>query len=167
MRVTLSRLAVFVRKLLGIGKLPDDFKTEVDSEGIIHLEEYVPVTFKFSGKVPGKTAKGNIRSYVGALALTNRRVLGTLSSVPKKAGRAVDHEWTAPEGSMVQASLDASGLLLDVPDISVVDPQFSGSLSLHYKSALSEEVLMRLPQRAFAFDVPAKFVYSACGVPLS
>ena len=101
MRVTLSRMAVFVRKLLGIGKLPDDFKTEVDAEGIIHLEEYVPVTFKFSGKVPGKTAKGNIRSYVGALALTNRRVLGTLSSVPKKAGRAVDHERRAGSGPLV------------------------------------------------------------------
>ena len=80
------------------------------------------MTFRFSGKVPGKTAKGNIRSYVGALALTNERVLGTLSSVPKKAGRAVDHQWNARGGSMVQATLDESGLLLDVPDISVVDP---------------------------------------------
>lgn len=165
MRVTLSRMAVFLRKLLGIGKLPDDMRAEVDSEGIIHLEEFVPVTFKFSGKVPGKTAKGNIRSYVGAVALTNRRVLGTVSSVPKKAGRAVDREWTAPEGTMVRTTLDASGLLLDVPDISVVDPQFSGSLSLHYKSPLSEEVLMRIPTRSFTFDVPPKFVYSACGVP--
>jgi hypothetical protein len=158
-------MAVVLRKMLGIGKLPDDMRTQVEAEGLIHLAEFVPVTFKFSGHVPGKVAKGNIRSYVGALALTNQRVLGALSSVPKKAGRAVDHRWSDAEGSMVKATLDESGLLLDVPDISVVQPDFSGGLSLHYKAHLSAEVLGRLPQRSFTFDVPPKFVYTACGVP--
>ena len=158
-------MPVFLRKWLGIGELPDDMQAAVEAEGVIHLAEFVPVTFRFSGHVPGKTAKGNIRSYVGALALTNRRVLGTLSSVPKKAGRAVDHQWTDAAGSMVTATLDEDGLTLDVPDISVVEPSFAGSLSLHYKTPLSDEVLTRVPQRSFAFDVPPKFVYSACGVP--
>ena len=104
-------------------------------------------------------------SYVGALVLTNRRLLGTLSTVPKKAGRAIDHEWSDDSGSMVTATLDASGLTLDVPDISVVDPSFAGSMSLHFKSALSEDVLARVPQRTLGYDVPPKFVYTACGVP--
>jgi hypothetical protein len=158
-------MAVFLRKMLGIGQLPDDMRADVEAEGLIHLAEFVAVTFRFSGRVPGKVAKGNIRSYVGALVLTNRRVLGTLSAVPKKAGRAVDHQWTDAAGSMVQATLDESGLLLDVPDMSVVQPDFSGSLSLHYKAPLTQELLASLPQRSFAFDVPPKFVYSACGVP--
>jgi hypothetical protein len=158
-------MPVFLRKWLGIGKLPDDMQVAVEAEGVIHLAEFVPVTFRFSGRVPGKTAKGNIRSYVGALALTNQRVLGTLSSVPKKAARAVDHQWTDAAGSMVTATLDEDGLTLDVPDISVVEPSFAGSLSLNYKTPLSEEVLTRVPQRSFTFDVPPKFVYSACGVP--
>jgi hypothetical protein len=158
-------MAVIVRKMLGIGGLPDDMRAAVEAEGVIHLEEFVPVTFKFSGKVPGKTAKGNFRSYVGALALTDQRVLGTLSTVPKKAGRAVDHKWRDDAGSMVEGTFDETGLTLDLPDISVVDPQFAGSLSLHFKSALSDDVLARLPERTFAFDVPPKFVYSACGVP--
>lgn len=158
-------MAVFLRKLLGIGKLPDDMRAEVDAEGVLHLAEFVPVTFRFSGHIPGKVAKSNIRSYVGALALTNQRVLGTLSSIPKKAGRAVDRRWNDAAGSMVTATLDDDGLTLDIPDISVVEPSFTGSLSLHYKTPLSEEVLMRLPQRSFTFDVPPKFVYSACGVP--
>jgi hypothetical protein len=157
-------MAVFLRKMLGIGGLPDDMRALIDGEGVLHLAEFVPVTFRFSGKVPGKTAKGNLRSYVGALALTDVRVLGTLSSVPKKAGRAVDHQWNAAAGSMVQATLDGSGLLLDVPDISVIDPSFSGSVSLHFKAPLPEDVLIRLPERSFAFDVPPKFVYVACGV---
>ncbi|MDP9168367.1 MAG: hypothetical protein M3O32_20240, partial [Actinomycetota bacterium] len=108
---------------------------------------------------------GNLSSYVGALALTRQRVLGTLSSVPKKAGRTVDHRWDAPAGSMVRASLDDSGLTLDVPDISVVNPGFVGSVSLHYKAPLSAQVLSQLPERSFVFDVPSKFVLSVCGVP--
>ena len=159
-------MAILLRRALGIGKLPDDIRAQVEAEGVMHMAEFVAVTFRFSGKVPGKTAKGNIRSYVGALVLTNKRVLGTLSSVPKKAGRSVDYQWhDSQAGSMVRATLDESGLTLDVPDISVVDPTFSGSVSLHYKAPLSQEVLMRLPQRSFAFDVPPKFVYSMCGVP--
>lgn len=158
-------MAVFLRKMLGIGSLPDDMRAQIDAEGVLHLAEFVPVTYRFSGKVPGKVAKGNLSSYVGALALTQQRVLGTLSSVPKKAGRSVDHRWNAPAGSMVEATLDETGLLLDVPDISVVDPAFTGSVSLHYKSPLSAELLADLPERSFTFDVPPKFVYSVCGVP--
>jgi hypothetical protein len=158
-------VAVFLRRILGIGKLPDDMRAEVESEGAIYLAEFVPVTFRFSGKIPGKTARGNLRSYVGALALTNRRVLGTLSTVPKKAGRSVDHQWDAAPGAMVTATLDESGLTLHMPDISAVDPTFTGSVSLHYKTPLSQEVLMRLPQRSFTFDVPPKFVFSLCEVP--
>ena len=42
---------------------------------------------------------------------------------------------------------------------------FSGSLKLHYKEPLPADLLTRIPQRTFIFDVPAKFVYSVCGVP--
>jgi hypothetical protein len=66
---------------------------------------------------------------------------------------------------MVQATLDESGLTLGVPDIAVISPEFSGSMSLHFKAPLSDDLLARLPQRTFSFDVPPKFVYSACGVP--
>jgi hypothetical protein len=158
-------MAVLLRKMLGIGKLPDDMRAQIDAEGLIHLAEFVAVTFRFSGKVPGMTAKSNIRSYVGALALTKVRVLGTLSTVPKKAGRAVDYQWDHVSGSMVQTTIDESGLTLDIPDISAIEPVFSGSMSLHYKAPLSEDVLAQLPKRSFAFDTPPKFVYSACGVP--
>jgi hypothetical protein len=158
-------MAVFLRKALGIGKLPDDIRAQVEAEGVLHLAEFVPVTFRFSGKLPGKTAKESISGYVGSLALTSQRVLGTLCSVPKKASRCVDHQWNAAGGSMVRATLDDSGLTLRVPDLSVVDPSFAGSVSLHYKSPLSAALLMRLPELSFAFDVPPKFVYSIVGVP--
>jgi hypothetical protein len=157
-------MAVFLRKLLGIGKLPAELRDEVEAEGILHLAEYVSVTRRFSGRVPGMRSAGSISSYVGSLVLTNQRVLGTLSSVPKLAGRTIDARWDAPQGGAVKAELSATGLVLDV-DVAEVDPRCEGHLSLHYKDALSEELLMRLPRRTLAFDVPPEYVFRAVGVP--
>jgi hypothetical protein len=157
-------MAVFLRKLLGIGKLPDELRTEVEAEGIIHIAEYVPVTRRFSGRVPGKRSAGSIASYVGSLVLTNQRVLATLSSVPKLAGRTIDLRWDAPQTGAVKAQLSETGLVLDTK-VAEVDPRCTGQLSLHYKDPLPEDVLMRLPRRSLAFDVPPEYVFRAVGVP--
>ena len=157
-------MAVYVRKLLRIGGLPDALRTEVEAEGIIHLAEYLPVTRRFSGSVPGKRANGNISSYVGSLVITPQQVLGTLSSVPKLAGRTIDQRWDAPQAGAVKADISNTGLHIDV-NIGEVDPRFSGHLSLNYKDAISDDVLMRLPRRSLAFDVPPEYVLRAVGVP--
>ena len=157
-------MAVFLRKILRIGGLPEELRAEVEAEGIIYLAEYVPVARRFSGKIPGKRAKGNFSSYVGSLALTNERVLGTLSSVPKLAGRTIDQRWDATQSGTVTADLSDTGLQIAV-NINAVDPRFEGQLSLHYKTPLSEEILMRVPRRSLAFDVPPEYVFRAVGVP--
>ncbi|MDT5014448.1 MAG: hypothetical protein QOD39_608 [Mycobacterium sp.] len=157
-------MAVFLRKLLRIGGLPDELRAEVEAEGIIYLAEYVPVVRRFSGKVPGKRSKGNFSSYVGSLVLTNQRVLGTLSSVPKLAGRTIDQRWDASQSGTVRADLSETGLHLDV-DLNAVDPRCAGELSLQYKAPIAADLLLRLPRRSLAFDVPPEYVFRAVGVP--
>ena len=157
-------MAVFLRKMLGIGKLPEELRAEVGAEGILHLAEYVPVTRRFTGRVPGKRSAGSIASYVGSLVLTNQRVLATLSSVPKLAGRTIDLRWDAPQSGAVKAELSETGLLLE-SNVAEVDPRCSGHLSLHYKDTIPEDLLMRLPRRSLAFDVPPEYVFRAVGVP--
>jgi hypothetical protein len=157
-------MAVFLRKLLRIGKLPDELRAEVEAEGVLHLSEYVPVTRRFTGTIPGTRSAGSIASYVGALVLTNRRVLATLSSVPKLAGRTIDQPWNAPQSGPVTAEISASGLHLEV-DVAKVDPRSHGELSLHYKDDIPDEVMMRLPRTSLAFDVPLEWVFRAVGVP--
>jgi len=157
-------MAVFLRKLLRIGKLPRELRTEVQAEGILFISEYVAVTRRFRGAVPGLRSAGSIASYVGALVLTRERVLGTLSSVPKLAGRTIDVRWDAPQAGAVTATLDEHGLTLDV-DVAAVDPRCSGDLSLHYKERIPADVLAALPRTTLAFDVPPEFVFRAVGVP--
>ena len=156
-------MAVILRRMLRIGKLPADMRAKVESEGIVYLAEFVPVTFRFSGSVPGFVAKGNIRSYSGALVLTSQRVLGTLSTVPKVAGRAIDQRWDAAPAGPVKAEFSEGGLALDV-DVRQVDPAFSGRLSLRYKTAIPQEVLTTIPRRSLAFEVPREWVLRAVGI---
>jgi hypothetical protein len=157
-------MAVFLRKLLRIGGLPEELRTEAEAEGVIYLAEYVPVTRRFSGKIPGKRAHGDVSSYVGSLVITNQRILATLSSVPKLAGPTIDQRWDAEQAGTVTAELSETGLHIDV-DINAVDQRCDGQLSLQYKTAIPHEVLTRMPRRSLAFDVPPEYVFRTVGVP--
>ena len=96
--------------------------------------------------------------------LTRQRVLATLSTVPKLAGRTVDLRWDAAQSGAVTGALDETGLTLEV-DVAAVDPRCSGELSLHYKELIPADVLALLPRTSLAFDVPPEFVFRAVGVP--
>jgi len=152
-------------KLFGIGKLPDDMRSAVDAEGVLHLYEGVPVAYSFTGKLPGLVVTGtNTRSYSGALALTKKRILGTLSVVPKLAGRAIDHAWTADESGPLKVTIDEHGVLMAV-DLAQVDEEWSGHLSLHYELTFSPEELNEIPTRTFSLSAPHEWVLKLAGVP--
>jgi hypothetical protein len=157
-------MPVFMRKLLRIGRLPEELRAEVEAENVLLLAEFVPVIRRFSGSIPGKRALASVSSYGGSLVLTDRRVLGTLSTVPRLAGRTIDQEWDAPQSGAVTAELSPAGLHLDV-DITKVDARCKGSLSLHYKVAIADDIVARLPRRSLAYDVTPEWVFRAVGVP--
>lgn len=157
-------MAVFLRKLLRIGKLPGELRAEAEAEGLLFVAEYVAITRRFRGVLPGLRSSGSVASYAGALALTHQRVVGTLSSVPKLTGRTIDVRWDAVQSGPAQAELSSTGLRIDA-DVAAVDPRCSGELSLHYKAHIPEDVLAQLPRTSLAFDVPPEFVFRAVGVP--
>ncbi|HEY1840293.1 MAG TPA: hypothetical protein VGG53_08730 [Mycobacterium sp.] len=156
-------MPVFVRRLFGIGKLPADVRAQVEAEGIIYLADYVPVTRRFSGAIPGLRSAHSVAGYVGSLVFTSQRVLATLSSLPKLAGPTVDVRWEATQSGSATAEISATGLHVDV-DVDRLDPAFTGHLSLHYKLAVPADVLAGLPRRSLNFDMPAKYVLRAVGV---
>lgn len=159
-------MAVFVRRLFGIGKLPDELHAQVESEGLIYLADYVAVTRRFSGTIPGVRLPHGVASYTGSLAFTSERVLATLSMLPRLAGPTVSVRWDAPQTGAAQVEIAATGLQVDV-DVSAVDAKFSGELSLHYKVAIPAGVLDTLPRRSLAFDMPPEYVFRAVGVTYS
>lgn len=159
-------MAVFVRRLFGIGKLPEDLHAQVEAEGLLYLADYVAVTRRFSGAIPGVRLPHSVASYTGSLALTSERVLATLSMLPRLAGLTVDARWDAPQTGAAKAQISATGLQVDV-DVAEVDTRFSGELSLQYKAAIPEDVLAGLPLRSLGFDMPPEYVFRAVGVTYS
>jgi hypothetical protein len=159
-------MAVFVRRLLGIGKLPDDLHAQVEAEGVIQLTDYVAVTRRFSGVIPGVRSPHSVASYTGSLVFTSQRVLATLSMLPKLAGPTVDVRWDAPQIGPAKVEISSTGLRVDL-NVAEVDEKFSGELSLHYKTAIPADVLSGLPMRSLAFQMPPEYVYRAVGVTYS
>lgn len=159
-------MAVFVRRLFGIGKLPADLHAQLEAEGLIYLADYVAVTRRFSGTIPGVRLPHSVASYVGSLAFTSERVLATVSMLPKLAGPTVDVRWDAPQTGAARVEISSTGVQVDV-DVSEVDKTFSGQLSLHYKAALAADVLAGLPRRTLAFDMPPEYIFRAVGVTYS
>jgi hypothetical protein len=159
-------MAVFVRRLFGIGKLPDDLHAQVEAEGLSYLVDYVAVTRRFSGTIPGVRLPHSVASYTGSLALTAERVLATLSMLPRLAGPTVNVRWSAPQTGAAKVQISSTGLQVDV-DVAQVDEKFSGELSLHYKVDIPADVLANLPQQSLAFDMPPEYVYRAVGVTYS
>lgn len=156
-------MAVFVRRLFGIGKLPADLRAEAEAEGLIYLVDFVPVTRRFSGAIPGLRSAHSVASYVGSLVITSQRVLATLSSLPKLAGPTVDARWDVPQSGSATAQISATGLQVEL-DVGCVDPTFEGQLSLQYKTTIPGDVLTGLPRRSLSFEVPPEYVYRAVGV---
>lgn len=159
-------MAVFVRRLFGIGKLPDDLHAEVEAEGLIYLADYVAVTRRFSGVIPGVRSPHSVASYSGSLVFTSERVLATLSLLPKLAGATVNVRWDAPQAGAAKVEISPTGLQVDV-DVAQVDNKFSGELSLNYKTTIPADVLAGLPRRSLAFDMPPEYVFRAVGVTYS
>jgi hypothetical protein len=156
-------MPVFVRRIFGIGKLPADVRAQVEAEGIIYLADYVPVTRRFSGAIPGLRSAHSVASYVGSLVFTSQRVLATLSSLPKLAGAVVDVRWDAMQSGTATAAISPDGLHVDV-DVDEIDQTFTGHLSLHYKLDVPADVLVALPRRSLNFDMPPEYVLRAVGV---
>jgi hypothetical protein len=156
-------MPVFIRRLFGIGKLPADVRAEVEAEGVIYLADYVAVTRRFSGAIPGLRSARSVASYVGSLVFTRERVLATLSSLPKLAGPTVDVRWDATQSGTATAEISPSGLRVEA-DVDEVDQTFTGHLSLHYKLDVPADVLVALPRRSLNFNMPPEYVLRAVGV---
>ena len=98
-------MAVFVRRLFGIGKLPQELHAQLESEGLTYHADYVAVTRRFSGTIPGVRLQHSVASYTGSLVFTSERVLATLSMLPRLAGPTVNVRWDAPQTGAAQVEI--------------------------------------------------------------
>lgn len=159
-------MAGFFRKLFRVGVLPDALRAELEPEGILAVFENIPVSYRFSGHVPGLVSALEVRAYSGALVVTGARLAGTLSVAPGTAGRAVDVPWTTGNDGAVLLSIDETGVHIAI-DLARVSPsEFTGTQTLDYRQPLGVELLAQIPKKSFGFEIPREYALRLAGVPV-
>jgi hypothetical protein len=142
-----------LRKLFGLGKLPQPIRDEIAGERMLFETEGVRVTVHRAGRVPGARDAGGVSASLGAFAVTDRRVVGS-------SGRAkvVDVPYDAGTGGPATLTLDNKGLHLHF-DLDRVHPSCHGSMRIEYKQSLTDQQLAQFPERELSFQVdPQKVV---------
>ncbi|WAC93471.1 hypothetical protein [Mycobacterium sp. Aquia_213] len=152
----------FLRNLSQLTNVPTELHDELEAEGLIFLAHRVGVVRHFSGHVPGVFSASGVSRYKGAFAFSAARVVATFPTRGDTNLRSIDCAWDVGRGPAA-ATITKKGLLIDI-DLRGVDHAFSGSMKLHYKRQIPDEVLDRLPTTSLRFPVDPVFVYRAAGV---
>ncbi|ORV50344.1 hypothetical protein AWC05_00420 [Mycobacterium florentinum] len=142
--------------------MPAELHDQLEAEGLIFLAQRVGVVRHFSGHVPGVFSASGVSRYMGAFAFSAARVVATFPTRGDANLRSIDCSWDVARGPAA-ATITKKGLLIDI-DLRGVDRAFSGSMKLHYKRQIPDEVLERLPVTSLRFSVDPVFVYRAAGV---
>jgi hypothetical protein len=152
----------FLRNWSRLTNVPTDLHEQLEAEGLIFLAPKVGVVRHFSGHVPGVFSASGVSRYTGAFAFSAARVVATFPTRADSNLRSIDCSWDANKGPAA-ATITKKGLLIDI-DLRGVDRAFSGSMKLHYKRAIPDDVLQKLPTTTLRFPVDPVFVYRAAGV---
>jgi hypothetical protein len=152
----------FLRNWSQLTNVPTELHEQLEAEGLIFLAHKVGVVRHFSGHVPGVLSASGVSRYVGAFAFSAARVVATFPTRGDSNLRSIDCSWDANKGPAA-ATITKKGLLIDI-DLRGVDRAFSGSMKLHYRRAIPDDVLQELPTTTLRFPVDPGFVYRAAGV---
>jgi len=147
----------FRYRLFKIGALPESLRAEVQNDEVIFMEEGVPVTVRRHGTGPGFRG-GGIGRFSGAFAVTNRRIVASISKTV-----VMDAPCEVKDAKGAEASFAKDGLHITI-DASI-RPQFTGKIQMHFKQNFSETELARFPCRKIIFQFPADLVPKMFGVP--
>jgi hypothetical protein len=147
----------FRYRLFKVGALPESLRAEVQNDEVIFMEEGVPVTVRRHGTGPGFRG-GGIGRFSGAFAVTNRRIVASISKTV-----VMDAPCEMKDAKGAEASFANDGLHITI-DASI-HPQFTGEIQMHFKHNLSETELARFPCRKIIFQFPADLVPKMFGVP--
>jgi hypothetical protein len=122
------------------GKLPDESRRALETEGVVHIEERVRGAISFAEfRAPGRYHRGKYTGFLRfAVVLTERRLF-----VHGWRGNVVNVEWTDERFDGLELSVDETrGRLRIKVDVDRFREDWSGSMTIHLRCA-DPEALMR------------------------
>jgi hypothetical protein len=67
----------FLKRLFGIGRMPEQIQSQIAGEQVLFQVTGVRVSLHRSGRVPGTVVMSGVNVGWGSFAVTDRRVIGT------------------------------------------------------------------------------------------
>ena len=144
-----ENVGFFTNLLLGKGTLKPSLRADLESEGLVLIEEGLVGSIRYSNfKAPGKRFKGKITGECFGLGISERRL-----AVYCRSGRVklIDQPFTEPRLSALDVSLDGEdrfAVRIDF-DRGVV-PKVSGQMTITARTPsarrIVEELTARLPR---------------------
>lgn len=139
----------FTKLLLGKGTLKSGLRAELESEGLVLLEEGLVGSIRYTNfRAPGKRFKGKITGECFGLGISERRL-----ALYCRSGRAklIDQPFTEPRLSALEVSQhdeDRVAFLIDYDRVQV--PKVSGQMTIRVRTPnaalVVDELSARLPR---------------------
>ena len=139
-------MGLFTKLLLGNGTLKPSLRAELESEGVVLIEEGLVGSIKYSNfKAPGKRFNGKITGECFGLGISERRL-----ALYCRSGRVklIDQPFTEPRLSAIDVSLDGEdrvAMLIDYDRIEV--PRVSGQMTIRARTPNAARVVEELISR--------------------
>lgn len=146
-------------RLFKVGAMPETARAEIQDEQLLFFDEGIPVTVRRKGTAPGYSG-GGTGKFSGALAITDRRVVATVSNT-KMVDGAFDMVPAADKPA--ELSIEEDGLHVRVDG--GVNPRCTGRIDMHFKAELTKQQLDQFPKLELKFNFPPELVPKIFGVP--
>jgi hypothetical protein len=134
------------RLLLGNGTLKPELKAELDSEGLVLIEEGLGGSVRYKRfKAPGRRFRGKITGERIGLGISEKRIVAFCRSGRVKL---MNSEWTSAHLSMLDVSLEGDDRAVFRIDYdSGDDPKFSGEIAIHVKTPNAARIVNEVRAR--------------------
>lgn len=133
-------------RLFGIGKIPAQYSSAIQSEGVIISDEGIKgSTTYLNFRSPRRRSNWRKVWHTASIALTNVRLLGFHSS-----NTTIDVPFTDQRFKDLKFSLEDGNTLLVAFDVSLFHSDWSGNIEYRFKTEYAQELFYKLTQKQTA-----------------
>jgi hypothetical protein len=130
-------------RLFGLGKIPEQFRSTLNSEGLVLLDEGIKASLTYRDfRAPGKRFGWRRQWFTGCIALTKVRLVALQYS-----SQAINVPFDDERIRRLQISIEGDETLLISFDPNLFHPDWSGTMEYRFQSSQAKEFLERFSER--------------------
>ena len=136
----------FLYRLFGVGRMPRQWRTMLESEGLVLVDEGIAgsVTYR-DFRAPGKRFAWRKVAFSGSIALTKTRLLALHYATP-----AINVPLDDPRLHQMQFSVEGEDKLLVAFNANLFHNDWSGAIEYRFRAEQAREFLKSLSNRTDA-----------------